>query len=122
MATKHTQISDTEYIDLKVGTMTVIGTPIDWTEKNGEIKRAMQAYLNMMATPRQINLTITYLQYHINAPCWLEKTHFLLDEDSIEAIQFLREMAMKMETVRDIDAYIEEATRVGVDPLFHGGN
>lgn len=100
----------------------VEGLPVSWRDDvSGQLPDAVSAYLNMNPSPRQLELVIKYVQHHIHAPCWLEKSPFAqhggVDPEMAAEIESLRQRSMALKTIDELFAYCIDAMRVGLDPL-----
>lgn len=99
------------------------GTPLNWRDDTtGVMPAAVMAYLNQTPTDDQLQLVIAYIQHHIHAPCFLEKSPFHTanadPETSFEPeIKALRETSLKLKTLKDINKYINQALEIALDPL-----
>ncbi len=95
------------------------GTPLTWRDDiTGQLQAAFMAYLNHTPAPKQLQLVIAYLQYHIHAPCWLETCPLgTLDEDMKTEIQALRELSLTLKTIDDVHQYLYRAAEIGLNPL-----
>ena len=95
------------------------GTPLNWQDDvTGQMREAVMAYLNQDPTPKQLKIVIAYIQYHIHAPCWLESSPFgEVDEEMAQEIRALREQALKLTTLKEINQYIDRALNIALDPL-----
>lgn len=95
------------------------GTPLNWQDDiSGIVSGAVMAYLKQDVTPEQLAIVIAYMQYHIHAPCWLEQSPFKeVDEEMAAEIRQLRGRSLKLETLEDVNRYIEAALDAALDPL-----
>lgn len=95
------------------------GTPLNWRDDvTGQMGAAVMAYLNQKLTDEQLNLVISYVQYHIHAPCFLEQSPFgEMDEEMASEIKLLRKRSLELKTIEDINEYINQAMNIALDPL-----
>lgn len=96
------------------------GTPIYWMDQpDAQLKAAMHQYIEyaehpasasatpssaLPPTPEQLEIVIAYLQYFINAPCWV-------------GADDLRERARQMKSLPDVMAWVDYCMNDGLDPL-----
>lgn len=97
----------------------VTGLPLGWQDDvTGGMQDAVMAYLNQRPTREELRLVIAYIQHHIHAPCFLEEWPFPDDdEERIAQVRALREKAMELTTLEDVNEYINQALEIGLDPL-----
>lgn len=97
----------------------VSGLPLNWQDDvTGTMRAAVMAYLDQKPTDEQLKLVIAYIQHHIHAPCFLERSPWgEVDEETARAIKALRAKSMEMKTLKDVNHYINRALGVGLDPL-----
>ncbi len=97
----------------------VSGLPLSWQDDmSGQTQAAVMAYLEQEVTPQQLKLVIAYIQHHIHAPCFLESSPFgNVDSWMIGYITGLRQKSLALETIEDVNEYIDAALEVGLDPL-----
>lgn len=102
------------YIDLGFGPI-----PLKWgDEVGGILPAAMRAFLNHEPTDGQLDLVISYVQYHIHAPCWLEETPFdTMNKEHAAEIRTLRKRSLKLKTMDETFEYCIDAMKIGLDPL-----
>lgn len=95
------------------------GMPLNWQNcATFSMQQAVIAYLNQTPSEHELNMVIAYMKHHIHAPCWLEQSPFgEVDEATAAEIRALRERSLQMKTVEDVNAYIQAALAVGLDPL-----
>lgn len=99
------------------------GMPIHWrNDQTGTLPAAVRAFYNQDATPEQLKLVIAYIQHHIHAPCFLEKSPFLSADPDPDItfepeIKALRKLSLTLVTAADISAYISRAMDIALDPL-----
>lgn len=95
------------------------GVPLYWkNDLVGNLSLAVRAFFDQTADPDQIQVIIKYLQYHISAPCWLEtRPRWLMSIETIQNIEQLRDLSQQLKTRADIDQYLQEALKFGIDPL-----
>lgn len=95
------------------------GTPLNWQDDiTNQMRDAVMSYLNQKPTPEQLRIVISYIQYHIHAPCWLERSPFDGAENEMaNDIRSLREQSLKLETLDDVNQYINAALNIALDPL-----
>lgn len=101
---------------------TITGTPLNWRDDvTGGMESAVMAYLNQgqeEVSPEHLQLVIAYIQHHIHAPCFLEESPFgEVDPWMSGYIIGLRQKALNLKTVEDVNEYIDAAMEVGLDPL-----
>lgn len=97
----------------------VVGLPRNWQEEvSGQLVAAIMAYLRQEPTPEQLQLVIKYLQHHIHAPIWLD-AGFLgpIDPQIAGEIKALREMSLTLNSLAEVNAYIQRALSAAIDPL-----
>ena len=91
-------------------------TPLNWqNEQTGVLRGAIMAYLNQAQTVQQLRLVIAYVQHYIHAPCWAD---IVVDEpDRQQALEQLQKSSMALLTVSDVNQWLGESVKFGVDPL-----
>jgi hypothetical protein len=94
-----------------------LNTPLYWRdEMSGFLPDAMLAYLNHVSAPtrfpppnqEQFDIVKEYLIYVVNAPCWL-------DSPTEPFLNQLRESAHQIQTISDLQTFIHQALRQGLD-------
>ena len=93
------------------------GGPLRWQDDvTGVLPRAVMAFVNyggkqsnVPPTEQQLGLVREYMEYYVNAPCWRQGDAHELD--------VLREKIQTLHTVEDLDNFIHECLRIGLDPL-----
>jgi hypothetical protein len=97
---------------------TVEGMPLYWRDDvTGRLPAAVMAYLNHKPTPEQLGLVIKYIQHHIHAPCFLEKSPFEVIDELAEEIRALRALSLELKTIQDVNQYIHRALAWALDPI-----
>ncbi len=90
-----------------------LGSPTYWQRNDwpDELRRAMNAFLHRHAmTAAQIALVRAYLQYYVEAPCWIV-------EDKEEQWQRLRERAKTARSAVELRDIINICKALDIDPL-----
>jgi hypothetical protein len=89
-------------------------TPLFWKdEQSGVLRNAVRAYLGHGLKPEeelpdeQVELVRAYLDYVIHAPCW----------QGDKRIPDLRARVKTLETVNELDEWIDGCLELGIDPL-----
>jgi hypothetical protein len=93
------------------------GTPLYWRNEQTVLPAAMLAYINHAAFPKQyptpsaeqLALVIGFLRYFIDAPCWVDPASLWLPR--------LRNQAKQMRSVEDVNRWINQCLKFGLDPL-----
>jgi hypothetical protein len=95
------------------------GSPLNWQDDvSGQMSSAVMGYLHQKPTEDELKKVIAYIQYHIHAPCWLESSPFGVTDDEMAAeIRALRALSLTLNTVQDVNEYIERAMNIALDPL-----
>jgi hypothetical protein len=94
-----------------------LGLPLHWlNEVTGVLPAAVMAFVGYGAEPDshpeptadQLALTIAYLGYFIDAPCW---------RDMDGQLDGLRADAKTLTTFAQVNAWIMRCLKIGIDPL-----
>jgi len=94
------------------------GQALFWAnDLSGVLRDAIIGFMRGSDDEKTLKITIAYLQYVINAPCWLEECHYDIGTDHEQQIETLRLMASRLKTRSDINILIGAALTVGIDPL-----
>lgn len=101
-----------------------LGTPLYWRDElSGELHDAIHAFVGYGADKRnlptfkQVVLTVAYLKYVIDAPCWRGDT--MLDGLRAQAEELVssKKCAVIGEWCDEINAWIMKCLEIGIDPL-----
>lgn len=96
------------------------GMPLNWEDEvSGRLRAIVLAYLEQKIEPSALHILIAYVQHHIHAPCWLEKSPFSegVDEETATEIQALRAVSLNLKTVEDVNNYVDRAMEIALDPF-----
>lgn len=95
------------------------GTPLNWQDDiTNRLRNAIMSYLDQSPTTEQLKIVIAYLQHHIHAPCWLEQSPLGEAHDEVKKeILALREKSLQVESLDDVNQYINAALNIALDPL-----
>jgi len=88
--------------------------PLRWQDEQSDLPAAITAFIQYGAdrrapspTAEQLELVRAYCEYYIAAPCW--KTD--------EEFEVLRTHIKALKSFEEIDTWIHDALKVGIDPL-----
>lgn len=99
------------------------GLPYHYSQDPSRILcKAVGAYLGERtggppAPPDQLDLVVRFLQYFIEAPCWINNAIKHDYPEAIDDINSLRERAKDLASAESIARWLEEAADCGIDPL-----
>lgn len=92
------------------------GGPLRWQgDVTGVLPAAVRAFIDeglgrAKCTPEQVELVRDYMEYYVNAPCWLT-------EGMEQEFADLRTHIKSLKTAKEIATWIKDALEVGLDPL-----
>jgi hypothetical protein len=84
-------------------------------ETSGVLEPAVKRYLDGQLTPEDIPVIRAYLRQWAGASAWDANPH--LDADGAKVLAKLRSRVDAITTCADIDAWLNLATDMGMDPL-----
>jgi hypothetical protein len=90
--------------------------PLRWQDdQSGVLPTAVRAFVGFQVgqtpipTSDQIEIIRDYIEYYVNAPCWRQGEAGEVDQ--------LREAVSGLRTIEDINIFIHECLKCGLDPL-----
>lgn len=94
------------------------GGPCYWvSETSGILSAAMEAYIKLEVektsppNPAQTQLIRAYFEYYVFAPCWER------EPECAAELTDLRRAIEEAESLDQIDAWLDRAWRLGINPL-----
>lgn len=100
-----------------------LGLPLRWQDdQSGQLPDAIKAFLGHSIdesnplTETQLNLSIQWCRYYINAPCWMDAARHG-NEETVRELQAVIDQAHQLHTAQDIQAWITACLELGIDPL-----
>lgn len=97
----------------------VFGLPLNWRDdQSGIMGHAIMAYLNQCPSDEQLSLVIAYVKHYVHAPVWIEtRPEHITDPIMDSRIAAIREKALTLKTMTDVNNLVAEAAEIGLDPF-----